>query len=678
MSNSNLSRRAFLASAGTVLTSLTFSLASGPAAAFAADGETDAAALAANDAAADAAVDDSKIVIVHTNDVHCALLNKKTELGYAKLKDYVADQKAKHGDSRVTLVDAGDNLQGDVVGSLTQGDSPAKVIAACKYDLMTCGNHEFDYGMTTFFANRATENTPYVCCNFVDVNGNRVFDAYRVIEYQVGEQTVRVAYVGATTPSTITSSTPASFKDKDGNLIYGFCGDASGDGLVNAIQTAVDEARSKGDADYVVLLAHLGKTGVVERWRSDTVVSKTSGIDLVLDGHSHEMYTEPAKNKNGQDVPIVQTGTKFASFSRTEIDPVTGTATVALDATGVTAELIKSWDGSDPEVAELVAQLQAELEKQTKTVIGTSSVDLYAYEDDHFTWAVRSHETNMGDLVADSMFYTASNMGKACDLAFVNGGGVREDIKAGDVTYGDCVSVLPYNNQLAWLPVTGQHILDMLEIGAAKQPEAAGGFIQVSEGVTLTIRTDIPTPVVLNGDGSAVEKIEGERRVKNVCLYGKPIEADKTYNLVSINYILVGGGNAMPVPGNAADCEFLGVDVDALIDYVKTNLKGQIGKGYENAAGAGRIHITDHAEEETPVEPAEPTVPETPGDGGSGAGNGNGAGSGTGTQTSTVTTTTKKARGGVPLTGDDTVNLAAAVALGAAGLGAGALLANQE
>ncbi len=665
MSRTNLSRRAFLSSAGTVLASLTFSLASGPAAAFAQEDGAEAAPLAADVAGAAPTVDDSKIVVVHTNDVHCALTNKTTELGYAKLKDYVADQKAKHGDAHVTLVDSGDNLQGDVIGSLTRGDSPAKVIAACKYDVMTCGNHEFDYGMTTFFANRATEAVPYVCCNFVDAGGSRVFDAYRVVEYEVAGQAVRVAYVGVVTPSTLTSSTPASFKDGDGSLIYGFCGDASGDGLVRAVQDAVDEARSAGDADYVVLLAHLGQSGSADRWRSDTVVSKTSGIDLVLDGHSHEMYTATAKNKNGQDVPIVQTGTKFASFSRTEIDPAAGTATVSLDAAGVSAELIKSWDGSDPEVAELVAQLQAELEKQTKQVIGTSTVDLYAHESDRYTWAVRKHETNMGDLVADALFYTATNMGKSCDLALVNGGGVREDIMAGDVTYGDCVSVLVFNNQLAWLPVSGQHILDMLEVAAMKQPDESGGFLQVSEGVSLTIRTDIPTPVTLSGDGSVVEKIEGERRVKNVCLDGKPIDASKTYNLVSTNYILVGGGNAMPVPDNAADVELLGLDADALIEYVKVNLKGVIGQEYANAAGAGRIRITDHADEDVPAE--EPAAPVETADSATPA-----ASSGAAAEPRA-----RKAAGVVPATGDVAFGAGAVAALGAVTLGAAAVLATE-
>lgn len=669
MDKANLSRRGFLASAGTVLASLTFSLASGPAAAFAQDGETSAGSPTADgggQTGADegAAVDDSHIVIVHTNDVHCAFTNKTTQLGYAKLSDYVADQRSKHGDARVTLVDAGDNIQGDINGSLSQGEYPARVIGACKYDVMTCGNHEFDYGMQTFFGVRQTEDTPYVCCNFVDAGGNRIFDAYRVFEYAIGDQTVRVAYVGTCTPSTLTASTPTSFKDSDGNYIYGFCGDQSGEALYQAIQTAVDEARSKGDADYVVLLAHLGQVGAQARWRSDTVVSKTRGIDLVLDGHSHEKYVQTVKNADGQDVVIAQAGTKFAAISRTQIDPAAGTGTIALTATGVAAELIESWDGSDPEIEALVEQLEKELAEKTRRVIGKSTVELRSYEDDHYTWAVRAHETNMGDLVADSMLYRASNMGKTCDLALVTGGGIRADIAAGDVTYGDCASVLTFNNQLACLTVTGQHILDMLEVGAMYVPQAAGRFIQASEGVTFTIRTDIPTPVVLAGDGASVEKYEGERRVKNVCLYGKPIEADKTYTLISSSYDLEAGGDCMPIPANVDQIEYLGLDVDALIEYIQVNLKGVIGEEYGNVAGAGRITITDHAEAVDPVDP----------DGSQG---GEGVSPSTSESTATQTTTTRRAKkgtGGVPSTGDTSVEVGAVAVLGA-GAVAAALLA---
>ncbi len=658
MDQSNLSRRGFLASAGTVLASLTFSLASGPAAAFAED--ADGVEPLSAEGEAGEAVDDSRIMIVHTNDVHCAFNNKTTQLGYAKLADYVTEQRKKYGQGRVSLVDAGDNIQGDVNGSLSQGDYPARVIKACKYAVMTCGNHEFDYGMQTFFSVRQTEETPYVCCNFLQASGERYFDAYKVIEYTVAGQTVKVAYVGAVTPSTITSSTPASFKDKDGNVIYSFCGDKSGEKLYAAIQSAVDEARSTGDADYVVLLAHLGQAGAPTQWRSDAVVAKTRGIDLVLDGHSHEEYVQTAKNLDGQDVVITQTGTKFSSFSSTVIDPASGAATVRLTATGVASELVKEWDGSDEEIAALVAQLDAELAKKTEVIIGKTTVDLRVHIDNSSQWASRAHETNMGDLVADAFFYRAANLGRKCDLALVGSGGIRADIDAGDITYGDCVSALAFNNQVACLRVTGQHILNMLEIGVRKYPNPSGGFLQVSEGVSFTLRTDLPTPVVMVDDESAVEKYVGERRVQNATLFGEPIDPEKEYDLIATNYMLVAGGDAMPIPDNVDDVEFLGLETDALIDYVQVNLHGVIGEGYENPAGAGRIKMSDHAEE---------VVPED------GSGSGDGSGSDADADGDAQNATPKSGTGNVPTTGDTAVDLAGVAALGAAAVAGAVLLA---
>ncbi len=645
-----ISRRAFLASAGTVLASLTLPLVSGPAAAFAKDADGTAGSLGASE----------RIVIVHTNDVHSSLNNATTKLGYAALIDYVGTQRETYGESLVSLVDVGDNVQGDFEGAFTKGEAPAQVIGACNYDLLTLGNHEFDYGMEQLFKLRQTENnTPVVCCNFVDKNGERIYDAYRVLSYETSVGTVRVAYVGVATPSTLTSSMPSSFKDKDGNYIYGFCGDASGQALYDAVQAAVDEARSAGGADYVVLLAHLGQQTSIERWRSDTVVANTTGIDIVLDGHSHETYVQTATNKYGQDVIIAQTGTKFQTFGRVTIDPASGTATASLDATGIGAELISQWDGQDEEIAALVAGLEAELDEKKNSPICTSEVFLRARADNG-DWAVRKQETNLGDLVADAFFYYAANNGEAYDLALVNGGGVRANIEKGTVTYGGVVSVAPYMNQLCGLAVTGQHLLDMLEVSATQMPQGHGGFLQVSEGVSFTLRTDIPSPVVFNEDGTAVERIEGERRIKDAKIDGKTIDASATYKVLSSNYILVEGGSKMPIPENAADAEFFGVDIDALIEYLQVNLQGVIGQEYADENGQGRIKICDHD------------------DSGDGDGSGDGGGSdeggsgdeGDGSKSSDIPGA-KKPSEGLPQTGDATATMAAAAGLaGAAAIAA--------
>ncbi len=678
MSDRNISRRTFLAGAGVVLASLTVPLASGPAAAFA-DG---LAVASADGAALDAAEAGAPVVILHTNDVHCTLSNAKTKLGYAALINYAKTQREKYGEGSVKLVDAGDNVQGGFEGSFTKGETPAQVIAACGYDLLTPGNHEFDYGQEQFFALRQTEGVPYVCCNYLDAGGTRIFDAYRVLEYSTPAGTVRVAFVGVTTPSTLTSSSPASFKDKDGNVIYSFCGDSTGQLLYDTVQAAVDEARDAGKADYVVLLSHLGESGATDRWRSDTVVANTTGIDVVVDGHSHEMYVQTVKNQAGEDVVIAQTGTQFQSFGRIEINPVDGTATASLDATGidgVSAELIEQWDGEDATIAELVAKLEAELEQKKQSPIGTSEALLRFATDDGAVCVIREQETNLGDFCCDAVFYFASNSGSPCDLAVVNGGGIRANIAEGTVTYGDLAAVHPFMNPVWLLKVSGQHILDMLEVGVMNQPDSSGAFLQVSEGASYTVRTDIPTPVVLEDDGSALKGFSGERRVKHARIDGKDIDPAAEYTIAGAAFILLQGGSCMPVPANAADAAFLGVDLDVLSEYIQVNLKGVIGEAYADEAGQGRIVITDH---ETEPDPAP-----TPGGGGQASGGGSGDGSNGasganggsggngGNQTSGAAKTSAKASAS---TGDSTGAVAGAAAAVAGTAAISAILASAK
>ncbi len=656
MENKGISRRTFLATAGTVLASLTLPLASGPVKALAAEGE-------ANGSKA------KPIVILHTNDVHCALSNPATKLGYAALVGYADAQRENYGKENVSLVDAGDNVQGDFEGTLTKGEAPAKVIAACGYDLLIPGNHEFDYGMDQFDQLRQTEKgVSYVCCNFLDKNGNRIFDAYRILEYQTELGTVRIAYVGATTPSTLTSSTPTSFKDKDGNLIYSFCGDSTGQVFYSAIQAAVNDARAKG-ADYVVLLGHLGQAGSPDRWRSDTVVANTSGIDIVIDGHSHEKYVQRQKNKNGEEVVVVQTGTKFASFGRIEINPLTGTATANLDSTGIPdkvyAQLIEEVTcDENPEVAKVVQEIESEMEKKKGAKVGTSEVFLRANEDDGITWAVRKRETNLGDLAADAYFYYAANQGVICDIAVANAGGVRANVGKGEVTYGNLVSVHPYMNQLCFLKLSGQHILDMLEVGARNLPDACGGFLQVCEGVSYTALTSIPTPVVLSEDGTAVKEIVGERRVRNVKINGKKIDPTASYTVAGSTYALIIGGDAMPIPANAEEAQFLKTDTEALVEYIQVNLKGTIGKEYADENGRGRIKLTDHDE---------PDDDDDSGKGGSGS-EGEGDTDSPNNDDAAEDSAGDGRKTTLPRTGDES---AATVAAAAALVGAGAAIAGK-
>ena len=264
---------------------------------------------------------DAPIVIVHTNDVHCAV---DDNLGYAKLVDYVETMRSTYGADSVTLVDAGDAVQGKAMGTLTDGEYLVDIMNECGYDFAIPGNHEFDYGMTQFNTLVARANAKYLSCNFTDLRtGNLMFDAYAMREYDTGADTKKVAFLGICTPESLTKSSPAHFQE-GGTYRYGFCEDDSGAKLYDAVQRAVDQARADG-ADYVVALAHLGQGGVTPRWTSAAVAANTSGIDVIIDGHSHELYVQTPLNKNGQPVLVTQTGTQLVGIGQVVIDPANGT-----------------------------------------------------------------------------------------------------------------------------------------------------------------------------------------------------------------------------------------------------------------------------------------------------------------------------------------------------------------
>ncbi|MCI6486614.1 MAG: bifunctional metallophosphatase/5'-nucleotidase [Clostridiales bacterium] len=506
---------------------------------------------------------DNDIVILYTNDVHCAVDDNLGYTGLATVKNALEAQ-GKH----VVLVDNGDAVQGDTIGTLSNGEYIIDIMNEVGYDVATPGNHEFDYGMDQFFALTEQANFPYVSANFVDNDGNTVLDPY-VIKDVAG---VKIAFVGISTPKTITTSTPKYFQDDNGNYIYSFQQDETGEKLYAAVQSAVDAARAEG-AQFVIALAHLGIEEDCSPWTSSEVIVNTTGIDAVLDGHSHSMIQgEKVKNKDGAEVLLSSTETKLAYI---------GCLTIKDDGSMSTTLI------SDNGMKEFIGGIQEEFEELVNTVVASTDVDLIIKDPASGERIVRVSETNLGDLCADA--YRAMS---GADVAIVNGGGVRADIPAGDITYGQIIAVHPFGNEMCVVECTGQEILDALELGCSKLPAESGGFLQVS-GMTYTVDLNVESTVKLDENGMFVE-VEGERRVKDVTIGGEPLDPEKTYTLASHNYKLKDCGDGYSM---FADNVFLQdsvmIDNQVLINYIVDVLGGTVGEEYADPYGQGRITIIE-------------------------------------------------------------------------------------
>lgn len=515
---------------------------------------------------ASAFADEAKgeVVVLYTNDVHCGV---DANLGYSGLA-LIKDTLEKQG-KEVVLADIGDAIQGDTIGTLSKGEYIIDIMNEVGYDVATPGNHEFDYGMEQFLALTEEAEFPYVSANFFDKDGNTVFDPYTIIE----AGGMKLAFIGVSTPKTITSSTPAYFQNDKGEWIYTFGQDETGETVYAAVQAAADAAREAG-ADYVIALSHLGIEADCSPWTSSEVINNVSGIDVFLDGHSHSVIEkELVKDKDGKEVILTSTGTKLENVG-----------CLTIDAEGKLDTALLSDNGTK----DFVGEINAEFEELVNEVVAHSDVDLVINDSENPEQRiVRLSETNLGDLCADA--YRAMS---GADVAFVNGGGVRTSIAAGDISYGNIISVHPFGNAMCVVECTGQQILDALELGASALPGESGGFLQVS-GLTYTVDLNVESSVTRDTD-NMFTGVDGDYRVKDVTIGGEPIDLEKTYTLASHNYMLKNGGDGYTM---FKECTLLQdsvmLDNQVLINYIVDELGGNVGEDYSDPYGQGRITIIE-------------------------------------------------------------------------------------
>ena len=506
------------------------------------------------------------IAILFENDVHCSVD------GYAKL----AAMKKELADSydHVGVVSSGDFVQGGTLGAVSQGEYIVDIINKVGYDAIALGNHEFDYKLDRLNELRAKLKTKVLSCNFTAIGSEKsYFDAYNIVSY--GD--VKIAYIGITTPETITSSAPAQFMNENGELIYTF-NEAK---LSEIVQKNIDAAKAAG-ANYVIALAHIGYSETGEFSDITDIIAATDGFDAVLDGHSHTVIEKKVvKDKSGDDVVLSSTGTKFEYI---------GKLTIIDGKIDTTLQKVENYEKIDADVKACIDDINENYAQLGERKIATSNVDLITHDKDG-NRLVRNTETNLGNLCADS-FYEVMDV----DIAYVNGGGIRASIDAGEITFNDIYSVFPFNNQMVTAEVTGQIILDMLEMSMMIYPDEDGSFPHVS-GMRFSVNKSIPSAVKLDENGFFVN-VEGDRRVYDVEILDKktgeykPLVVDKTYTIAVVNYYLIefGGGMSMFKDAKILSRDGL-LDVEVLEKYIVENLGGVIGENYANVDN--RITFTD-------------------------------------------------------------------------------------
>lgn len=493
------------------------------------------------------------VVILFENDVHCAVD------GYPMLAG-LRDSLQRKG-CHVAVVSAGDFSFGGPIGAASKGEFVVRMMNAVGYDAATLGNHEFDYGLGQL---RELENqlkAPMLCCN---MRQHALPETFNFLPFVIRDYNgIQVAFVGVTTPTTLYTSLPTAFQDEKGQYLYHF----SATSLAACVQQSVDMARAAG-AEAVVLLSHLGDSDGVPT--SVEVMKQVRGVDLVLDGHDHHVIPQRTiVDKDGYKLPLASTGTQFQYVGMAVLSDEIRTRLVPVDS-------LRKVGCINAQVADTLRVVKESFEAMGSRVIGTTQFDLIAEEND--IRVVRLRETNLGDLLADA-FREALHT----DIGWVNSGGVRANLPAGNITHSQLYAVCPYTNRVVAIRTTGQDLLNALETAVREYPKAEGCFPQVS-GLSFEIDPNIPSSVVLDDNGRFL-RVDGPYRVSNVRVGQKPLELEDSYTIASSEYVLVNGGDAIYFPHKELLQSEKTTDLVLLEKFITEKLGGNVNVPYDKAQG---------------------------------------------------------------------------------------------
>ncbi|MBR6783307.1 MAG: bifunctional metallophosphatase/5'-nucleotidase [Clostridia bacterium] len=521
-------------------------------------------------------------VILYTNDVHCATEH------YATLAAYRAELIDQGYE--VITVDSGDAIQGEMIGTLTEGAAITEIMNAVGYDYAAIGNHEFDYTVPQLLTLAENAEFEYLCVNFRDlINNKDVFAPYAIKD--IGG--TQYAFIGIATPETYSKTTPAYFQNENGDFIYSFLEDS----FYASIQNAIDDATAEG-AEIIIALGHLGISGTTEGWRSADVIANTAGIDIFLDAHAHETIESAIyPDKNQKSVLLSSTGTKLNKFGVLKITENGYTAEL-IDPNSIQIDtLCENAKSAYNTVSEIVNGYKAEFEYLYE-IIGESEAKLAIYDENGIR-RVRSGETNAGNFVTDA--YKAV---LGADIAFVNGGGVRAELPIGEFTRKAVMDINPWNNEMCVIEVTGQQLADALEYGTHAVPNEYGSFPHIA-GLSFELHSYIPSSVVIDELDNFVSIDENaERRVKNIKINGEPIDPNQKYTLAGSCYMLLQNGYTMFKDAKIIESEGLPTDTEVLVEYVTSHLNGKItDEQYGNIYGEGRMKTVSNPQENEPVVP---------------------------------------------------------------------------